>query len=244
MDQRNRLKLLRAILKALNGTISSISNLERDPPIVRMANLQRSGELNDPLLLDMQRDLMMELKKVNDYRSHYWKLENSIKQSFLSYMRKKGYLPSISLEIDSLKNGLPEALIRDDPRIWVFSYDQYIGAIANRVGRKMEHAPKGQYVWDHFEKKYQKSITDLLKVANDCLPGIYHMKTRIRAWIKEQEKEWPMVHVKRPRITPIERPIRKTVVIKRPLPLPKQKMPRKKVLKKPEFHEIGPEEGR
>jgi hypothetical protein len=157
-------------------------------------------------------------------------------------MRKKGYLPSISLEIDSLKNGLPEALIKDDPRIWVFSYDQYIGAISDRVGRRKEKAPTGDQVWTYFEGKYRKNIEDLLVMANNCLPSVYHMKTRIRAWIKEPEKDWSIVHVKRPRITPIERPIRKTVVIKRPLPLPNVKRPRKRILKKPEFHEIGPGE--
>jgi len=244
MDVRKRIKVLRSVLKHLNGMIRALSALERDPPIVKIANMQRADEFDHPVFRDMERELMSHLRKANEYRGNYWKVENSIKQSFLSFMRKKGYLPSISLEIDSLKNGLPEAMVRDDPRIWVYSYDQYIGAIAERVGRNKKDAPTGQDIWNHFEIKYRKEILCLLTIANECLPSIYHLKSKIRAWIKEPEKDWNMLHVKRPRVTPIERPIRRTFVIKRPLPLSKVRPPRKKILKKPEFHEIGPEEKR
>ena len=125
----SRSRTLRKVLKALNGTERVLTQLERDPPIVELANMQMTGtfQMND--LKDIEAELFHLLSRVNRYRSLYWKAEISMMQSFLRYMKKRKYLPSSSQEIDSLKIALPEALIKGDGRIWTYSFDQYIGVM-------------------------------------------------------------------------------------------------------------------
>ena len=91
-------------------------------------------------------------------------------------------------------------------------------------------------------KKYSKQALQIESSANEILKEIYLLKSRVQSQIKNPNKEWNEIHVKRPRIALVKRPIRKTVIIKRPIPLPSVKKPKKKVLKKPEMKVIGPED--
>jgi len=241
----DRSRTLRLVLKALNGTVKTFSDLKRDPPIIEMAHLQMNGifRMND--LSEMESDRFKLHSKVNEYRSKYWTIERAIMQSFLRYMKKKRYLPSSSPEVESLKIGLPEALIKGDERIWVFSYDQYIINISERVGRKPELAPKGDDVYDEMARNFANDIQALVALANELMPVILVFSSKVKAALRSPDKVWSEIKVKRPKVKLIERPIRKAVIVKRPLPLPKKpKRPRRKVLKRPKHHILGPEEDR
>jgi len=238
----NRSKTLRLALKALNGTVKTLSDLKRDPPIIEMAHLQMNGIFRINGLSEMEMELFGLLSGVNTYRSRFWTLEKAIMQTFLRYMKKKRYLPSSSPEIESLKIGLPDALIGGDERIWVFSYDQYIVNISDRVGRKPELAPKGAEVYEEMSRTFSKDILGIVALANDLLPQILVFSSKVKAALRSQDREWSEIKVKRPKVRLIERPIRKAVIVKRPLPLPeKPKRPRRKVLKRPKHRVVGPE---
>jgi hypothetical protein len=241
--EMTRTVLLRIVLRSLNGTLRTITQLDRDPPIIELAHIQMENGFKDNHLISMEKELFGLLSNVNLYRSKYWKLERSIMQSFLRSMKNKKFLPSSSPEIDSLKAALPEAIIKDDDRIWVYSYDHYIAPISSRVGRRPEEAPTGNEVFNTIAKNHSKQISDIEDIANELLPKIHLMKAKVQSLIKDQGKEWEQVHVKKPKVALVKRPIRKVIVLKRPLPLPKKgKIPKKKVLKRPEFRVIGPED--
>ena len=233
--------LYRPILKTLNRTISSMQNLERDLPISDVAWLDVNDIFDEYGADDVKKDTFRILKETNEYKSRYWKTERKIRQAFLSYMNKKGYLPSNSSELNSLKNYLPEMIIKGDGRIWIYSYDQYIKRIAEDVGRKAEDAPNGKEVWDHFSSFSKGDIDVILRKANKVLPKLHWLKAKIQMALRNKGHRWNDLRVKTPRIERVERPIRKFVIIKRPFPLDaKKKMPRKKIIKKPKFKTIGP----
>lgn len=235
--------LLRTVLRSLNGTLKTITQLERDPPIIELAHIQVQNGFIDSNLVSMEKELFSLLSNINLYRSRYWKLERSIMQSFLRLLKNKKYLPSSSPEVDSLKAALPDAVIKDDERIWVYSFDHYIIPISSRVGRKPENAPTGKETFDTISSAHSKQISEMEKIANELLPEIHIMKAKVQSMLKYPEKEWDHLHVKRPKVAFIERPIRKVIVMKRPLPLPKKsRAPKKRILKKPEFQTIGPED--
>jgi hypothetical protein len=241
----SKTELLRIILKGLNGSVKTVTQLERDPPITKLAHIQMQGGFKDDDMIELEAELFKLLKDVNLYRARYWSVQRSITQSFLRYMKNKGYLPSYSLEVESLKNALPEAIIKGDERIWVYSFDHYISVISERVGRSKEKAPKGMEVFDHIHNSHSKMVKDIETLANDLLPDIHVMKGKVQSYLKDPSREWSSIHVKRPRIELVKRPIRRSIVIKRPLPLPKQgKIPKKRILKKPKFDVIGPEDGK
>ncbi|MGA1819518.1 MAG: hypothetical protein ACMUHU_00765 [Thermoplasmatota archaeon] len=238
----DRSRTLRMVLKALNGTVKTLSSLKRDPPIVELAHLQMNGIFRINNLSEMEAELFALLSRINGYRSKYWSLEKAIMQSFLRYMKKKRYLPSFSPEIDSLKIALPEALILGDERIWVYSYDQYIVNISDKVGRRPELAPKGIEVYEEAMGSFSSDIQGIVNTANQLLPEILIFSSRVKAALRSSDRNWSEIRVKKPRVHLIERPIRKAVIVKRPLPLPKKpKRPRRKVLKGPKHHIIGPE---
>ena len=237
--------LLRTVLRSLNGTLKTITQLERDPPITELAHIQMQDGFLKLDLSSMEGELFALLSRINQYRSKYWQLEKSIMQSFLRLLKNKKYLPSYSLEVNSLKSALPDAVIKDDERIWVYSFDHYIGVISSRVGRKKEGAPTGTDVFETISGSHSKQIGELEGIANELLPDIHMMKAKVQSFLKDPDKEWDQLQLKRPKVTLIERPIRKLIVVKRPLPLPKKRnIPKKRVLKKPEFMVIGPEDKR
>ncbi|MGA1866383.1 MAG: hypothetical protein ACMUFK_02815 [Thermoplasmatota archaeon] len=238
----DRTRTLRMVLRSLNGTVRVLTSLDRDPPIVEMAHLQMTGIFGKNGLKDLEAELMQLLSHVNEYRSAYWKLERSIMQAFLSYMRRKRYLPSSSLEINSLKRGLPEAMIKGDSRIWIYSYDQYIKTISGMVGKKPELAPEGSEVFRDLDRVYSRDIKRIVGIINELLPEILMLISKVRSYIRSPDREWMDIRVKRPKVKLVSRPVRKTVLIKRLLPLPKTvKLPRRRVLKRPEHRIVGPE---
>ncbi|MBN1538825.1 MAG: hypothetical protein JW939_01670, partial [Candidatus Thermoplasmatota archaeon] len=171
-DLPDRTRTLRMVLRSLDGTVSVLTKLDRDPPFIEMAHLQMTGVFVKMGLEELEADLMPLLSRVNEYRSVYWMLERSIMQAFLSYMNRKRYLPSSSPEVNSLKSGLPEAMIKGDGRIWIYSYDQYIGAISGMVGKKPELAPKGSEVFRDLEQLYAREIRRIVGIANGLLPEL------------------------------------------------------------------------
>lgn len=237
-----REKVIRKLLRSINGSIQTIESLERDPPIIPIANLTRSVDLDDREIGPILNRTLKLATDINEYKRDYWKLELLIKQGFIDLLKKRGYLPGRSIEVESLRNELPFSLIKGDGRIWRYSYDHYISKIAEQVGRPVSKAPGSDMIWISMEKKYEKKIADLLKRANNLLPDIYHMRALLKYCLKNPDADIDRLKLKKVRVTPVERPIKKVIVIKRPIPLPKKgKRPKKRVIKKPEVKVIGPE---
>jgi hypothetical protein len=241
----SRTDLLRTVLRSLNGTIKTITQLDRDPPIVKIANIQMQNGFKVEGFVDLEKELFILLNRVNKYRSKYWKIQGSITQSFLRLLKEKKYLPSYSLEVESLKNALPESIIKGDERIWVYSFDHYIKIISEKVGRDKKEAPSGDLVYTTISKKINREILELERTANDLLPDLHMLKGKVHSLLKDPGKTWGSINMKKPRVELVKRPIRKAIVVKRPLPIPKKgKMPRKKVLKKLDVQVIGPEDNK
>ncbi|OYT45743.1 hypothetical protein B6U90_02585 [Thermoplasmatales archaeon ex4484_6] len=234
-------ELLRRVVRSLNGSIKVLSDLSRDPPIVEIANLERKGAFETNGLRSLGREVLAVASRMNEYRRRYWKMELLIKQAFMDMMRKRGFLPGTSREIESLKNALPGSLIKGDDRIWVYSFDHYLPDIAQGVGRPVTEAPSGKEVWDELEGRFLSRIENLIEMANSIMPDAYFLKNRIRAMIGKPNVGMDDINMKRPKIERITRPVRKVIVIKRPIPLPKKvRRPRKRVLKRLDHEVVGP----
>jgi len=237
-----REKTIRILLKSINGSIQTLTELDRDPPIIDIAYVTRTIDpADDPAGTEVKRVLSLATK-LNDYKREYWKLELLIKQGFIDRLKKTSYLPGRSIEVESLRNELPNSLIKGDDRIWKFSYDHYLPRIAGLVGRKVEKAPGSNEIWDGLERSYKKKIDGLISRANDLLPELFHMRSLLKHSLKNPEFNIETSKLKKVKVTRIERPIKKVLVIKRPIPLPKKgKTPKKRVLRKPEVKVIGPD---
>ena len=243
MSERNR--IIKKVLKSLNGSVEKISKLERDVPITSIASMEMNNVFAESGIEDVGRESLRVGKRLNEYKKKYWKLEMLIRQHFLDILKKRGYLPGRSLEVESLAGALPEALIKGDERIWIYSYDHYLPKIAESVGRDVSGAPNGNEVWTAVEKRFKKRIDNLVDDANSALPEVFYLKSRLATLIRNRDLDLKDVRVRKPRVTRVERPIKKVMIVKRPIPLAgKVKKPRKRVLKKPSFEVIGPEDGK
>jgi hypothetical protein len=235
---------LRRMIKSLNGSISTLSNLERDPPIVIIANMERDNVFQITGLIESGKESIRVASSLNDYRREYWKLELLIKQAFIEILKKEGYLPGRSLEVESLRNALPEALIKGDGRIWIYSYDHYIGKISERVGRSPQNAPSGEEIWKKLESRFNRRMETLVEKVNRTLPLVFHLKSKLRSLIGHPELDLGDLNVRKPKISPVQRPITKVIVVRRPIPLPKKgKIPRKRILKRPKHQVVEPGDG-
>lgn len=235
--------VLKKVLKALNDSIKVISRLDRDPPITTVAFMQMNDELKFKDSSMIEKEIMAVFSGLNSYRRNYWRLEGRIGQQFLILLKGKGFLPGSSPEVESLKNSLPSEMIKGDARLWVYSFDHYIPVIAEKVGRPVEGASKGAEIWDRILTIHKKQITDLIDEANEVVPRLYHLKAKISTFITHDEKMWEDIKVKQPKVVPVQRPIRRSRIIKRPIPLPKRaKKPRKRILRKPKMETVGPED--
>jgi hypothetical protein len=236
--------VLKRTMRALNGTVETLSMLERDPPLVKLAELERIGAYDITGLREAGNDILHLASSVNDYRRRYWQLENNIKQSFISTMRSKGYLPASSREVDSLKGSMPEALIKGDDRVWKYSYDRYIVTISEQVGRDGSDAPTSEEVWDLIERKWAPRIDDLVRKVNVLIPQILSLRSRLRSLLRSPDRAWKEVRVKDPKVTQVRRPIRPIMVMRRPIPVQKPpRRPRKRLVGGPKRQVIGPEGG-
>lgn len=234
----------RPVLKVINRTQDALSNLDRDFSISEIAWMDVGGLFEQYQLSDFRSDIMKIMDKLNRYRRIYWKLQQRLSQGFLSYMKKAGYLPSSSPEINSLKTNLSDMMIKGDGTVWIYSYDYYIRKISDMVGRSPDGAPSGRVTWDHFDKWSRRDVDRIVKSANEIMPAIHRFKARIQMAIRHPERKWSDLHVKTPKVNMVSRPIRKLVIVKKPLPLDKNvKPPRKRILKKPKWEIIGPEDG-
>ena len=235
-------KVLRTLLRSMNGSISALESLDRDPPIIPVANLTRTVDLDEPGIGPIMKKTLKLATVLNDYKRDYWKLELLIKQGFIDMLKKKGYLPGRSIEVESLRNELPFALIKGDGRIWRYSYDYYIPKIAEQVGRNPSDAPVSRKIWNMMEEKYIGKIERLIDKVNEILPDLYHHRSLLKYCLKDPKADMEDLKLKKIKVTKVERPIKKVLVIKRPIPLPKQgKKPKKRVLKKPDIQIIGPD---
>ncbi len=225
-------------------TVETLSQLERDPPLVQLAELERAGAYDLTGLRETGNDVLHLAASVNDYRRRYWQLENSIRQSFISSMRSRGYLPAFSREVDSLKVSLPEALIKGDDRVWKYTYDRYIVTISEQVGRDTSGAPTSEEVWTSLEGKWAGRTDGLVSKVNTLIPQMLALRSRLRSFLRSPDRAWKDVRVRGPKVTPVKRPIRPIMVIKRPIPVQKvPRRPRKRLLGGPKRQVIGPKGG-
>ncbi|MCK5774017.1 MAG: hypothetical protein KAH57_09555 [Thermoplasmata archaeon] len=218
-DDNLKRKIYRPIIKVLDRSISSLKKLERDMPISKIAWMEVNGNFNDPRLSDFGKDIIDISNRLNIYRRAYWELEGNIKRSFVSYMKKNGYLPANSREFDSLKNSLPKAMIEGDERIWIYSYDHYISKISDAVGRSMDNAPKSSIIWSDISDRYSRKIQNIVGKANDILPDIYVLKAKVSRASRKPEVPWKNINIKKPKVQFIERPIRRFIMLKKPIPI-------------------------
>ncbi len=238
-----RKKVLRKVLRSLNGSLDVISKLERDVPITIIASMEMNNMFRDCGIEDVGIETLRVAEKLNNYKRNFWKLEISIKEFFVGILGKEGYLPGRSIEVESLANVLPGYMIKGDERIWIYSYDHYISKIAESVGRDPKGAPSGQVVWDRILKRFDKRTKDLVDEANSILPEIFYLKARLTALIGKDDARLNEIRVRKPKVSLIERPIRKVMIVKRPIPIQMNvKKPKKRVLRKPKFEVIGPED--
>jgi hypothetical protein len=159
-------------------------------------------------------------------------------------MRSRGYLPAFSREVDSLKGSIPEALIKGDDRVWKYTYDRYIVIISEQVGRDMAGAPTSKEVWDLMERKWASRIDVLLAKVNTLIPQILTLRSMLRSFLHGPDRPWKDVRVRGPKVTPVKRPIRPIMVMKRPIPDQRPpRRPRKRLLGGPKRQVIGPEGG-
>lgn len=238
-----RKKVLRKVLKSLNGSLDVISKLERDVPITIIASMEMNNVFRDVGIEDVGIETLRVAGKLNNYKRNYWKLEISIKEYFMGILGKEGYLPGRSIEVESLANVLPGSMIKGDERIWIYSYDHYISKIAERVGRDPRGAPTGRDIWDRILRRFDKRIKELVNEANSIIPDVFYLKARLTALIGKDDARFNDIKVRKPKVTLIERPIRKVMIVKRPIPIQSTfKKPKKRVLRKPKFEVIGPED--
>jgi hypothetical protein len=235
-------KTVRVIMRSINGSINTITELNRDPPILDIANLARSGEYTSNELEMIIKESLKLASSLNEYKREYWKLELLIKQDLMDRMKRSGYMPGRSIELESLRNALPESIIKGDERIWIYSYDHYIERISEQVGRRSSDAPRSEKLWKDIERNFVKRISSILKKVNDILPELYHFRSKLKYYLKEPSIDFNDIKIKKVKVSKVQRPIRKIIVIKKPIPLPKKvKSPRKRILKKGDVRIIGPE---
>jgi len=233
--------IIRPLIRMLNECIKVISNLERDPPITKFAWMDLEGMFDNTTLIEERRDLLRLSKDINQYRKKYWEIEKKIKREFINSMKRRGYLPSYSPEIETLKRALPEELIRGDGRIWRYSYDYYIEKIAQQVGRSKDKAIGSEEIWETLEKKHLVDIQKLFHQTNLLLPRMYGIKAKLSVRAKDKMTPWNKIRVKRIRTKMIERPLKHLIVIKKPIPVEKKKKPKRRILKRQKVKVVRPE---
>lgn len=225
--------IYRPIMKVLNQSISSLKKLDRDMPLSTIAWIEVNGYFRDPRLYDFGKYIIEISYYLNRYRKGYWELEGDIKRSFVIHMKKKGYLPANSKELESLKNSLPNAMIKGDERIWIYSYDHYISKISDDVGRNRENAPISSVIWSDLTTRYSKKIESIVFQANDILPDLYLTKAKIYRASRKPGLPWKNIRVKKPKVQFIERPIRRFIILKKPIPIERRrKISLKRVLRR------------
>ena len=236
-----RATILKRLIKVMDGSIRVLRDLERDVPVVEVANMERAGHFDRPGLRGVGNDALRIASRLNSYKREHWSIEKEIRTRFNHYLGSRGFLPGSSKEVDSLKDALPDAMIKGDDRIWKFSYDQYIGTISGQVGRDPLTAPTSKEVWDVLENGQSRKIGSLVSRANALLPELTSMKDRLRGYMGAVDVEWSDVAVKERRTVPIERPVKKVLLVKRPVPLKKEvKRPQKKAFLRPKRIVVGP----
>ncbi len=233
-SQRSKKKVLRALIR----TSDKVRTLDRDFPITQIAWMSFNGELGSIGDITFQKDLMALSKKVNEYKRRYWRLEEAIKQDFLHRMSKLRFSPSFSPELETLRTNLPASVLKDDGRLWIYSFDYYIQEIAKKVGRDPADAPTGEQEYLQYSRRFIREKESLHKEALDLLGSLNAFIAALKIFIssgtgwkgvERQDSQPDRIQNKRP-----------LILIRRPFPLPRTKRPRKGIFRRLKRQTIGP----
>ena len=231
-------KAKKKLLTILRKTENKVRTFDRDFPLTHIAWMVLNGELaaiEDP---EFHKDLMALSRKANDYRRRYWKIEEAIKQDFIHRMSKLRFSPSYSPEIDTLKSNLPNAVMKDDGRLWTYSFDYYIGEIAKKVGRNKEEAPSGSSEFSHYSNRFSRDVKTLRNDALDLLRYIATFSSKLDNFISTGTRWTALGNVQT--ISPKIGMKKQMIILKRPFPLPKKSKPKKRLFRRMKRETVGP----
>jgi len=231
----------RVLIKELGKVTGHLRRMDAGVDMNRIAWMRIKGDLDmieDPACISEMMDL---LKKVNDHKRSRWRLEESIKQHFLHVMKRSGFLPSSSPEIDTLKINLPDALIRGRGDIWTYSYCHYINEIAGKVGKSVASAPSAEALLNEFGSKYGKEIQKLREDARTLVNELTSFRKRLKDYVGGKDT-WGSIRSVENREKDLEIGNRFKIGPRRPYPLPRT--PRRFFRKRLKRETYGPNTGK
>jgi hypothetical protein len=148
-------KLYSPLYKLTGKIIKRLEKLELHVPIHKIAWMEVRGEFDAKRHKHLREDIIDFLKITNEYRKIHWNIIKLARKKFEVEMTKDGsYAPDIK-EYESLKNEIPDVLIKGGKKVWAQSYDSYLPRIRERSLKK-KHKPRDG-------KKMYKAISDDLK---------------------------------------------------------------------------------
>jgi hypothetical protein len=150
--------------KTLDLIIKRVKDLDIHVPLSYIARMDLAGRFQDETTKPMRKYVYKYLGVANKYRSIYFEFLKKSKTIFDREMAKDGsFAPGVK-QYDSLKNQLPEALLKTNGKVWVTSYDQYLPTIREHAEKHSSKPRIGQSMYKALKLKFKKDLTEIKRL--------------------------------------------------------------------------------
>jgi hypothetical protein len=149
--------------KILELVIKRIKTLDLNIPIVKIARMDLEGKFQNESLEPLRKTIHDYLKIANNYRSVYFEYMKKTKTYFDKEMNTDGSFAPGLKQYNSLKILLSEALLKNDNKAWIMSYDQYLPTIREHANKRSKHPRSGKKMFEVLKSKCEKDLKEIRK---------------------------------------------------------------------------------
>jgi hypothetical protein len=149
-------EIYRPLLDIVTKVIDGLMRLDLHIPIYKIARMVTQHKFDAGRHHELRAYITRYLEETNRYRRVYWVYIKLCQQKFDHAMQQDGSYGVTAKQYKSLRNELPDALLRGSATYWINSYDMYLAEIRKYAEKTAAEPRTGEAMyWGIFnEVKY------------------------------------------------------------------------------------------
>jgi hypothetical protein len=183
-------KLYWPVYRVMTKVIKRLEELDLDIPIYKLAWMEVRGEFIEKRHQDFRKDLMDFLRVSNEYRRIYWNLIKLARRKFEVEMMKDGSFAPDNREYESLKNEIPQVILKGNKDLWISTYNDYLPRIRERSLKKKRKPRDGAKIFRAIEKDLKEVRETLMNQQKESLEYAMELKDGLSQMKNSPGKPW------------------------------------------------------
>lgn len=186
----DRKGIYQPVYRTITKVIKRLEELDMDIPIYKLAWMEVRGQFLEKRHQKFRQDLMDFLRVSNEYRRIYWNLIKLARRKFEVEMIEDGSFAPDNREYESLKNEIPQVIIKGNKDLWISSYNDYLPRIRERSLKKKRKPRDGAKIYRAIQKDLKKVKDTLMSQQKESLDFARELKSGLKKMKDSPGKPW------------------------------------------------------